>query len=270
MIEQQNKLLEQQKVLIQQQIKEEEDKKKTDNDRIKEWQQQIDDINKQIEENKEAAIDAIFGQDLQSAIESFSSSITEAWSNGTNASVSAKDTVKNMMQQMVTESINAAIKASGAMEEIRRKLQEFYADNVLTGWEQDYIYNMADKLQQEIDKQFGWAEDLFKGESTTQTQQATAVGFEAMTQDQASELNGRFTAMYEVDLYIRDAVLSVVSSIAVLSVTANESNITLSEIRNLMITNNNYLDDMSVLQKKIYNFLTEKLASIDINIKNAL
>lgn len=271
LIEQQNELLEQQKVLIQQQIKEEEDKKKTDNDRIKEWQQQIDDINDQIQDNKESAIDAIFGEDLRSAINNFADALTNAWSEGTDASISAKDTVKKMMQQMVTESIKAAIQASGSMEEIRKKLQEFYVDNVLTGWEQDYIYNMAEELQKEIDKQFGWSEDLFKEEDTSKgQQQASSKGFETMSQDTANELNGRFTAMYEVDLYIRDAILSVVSYISLLSITADQSNITLSEIRNLMITNNNYLYDMSLLQKKIYNFLVEKLASIDSNIKNVL
>ncbi|MDB8961978.1 phage tail tape measure protein [Parabacteroides merdae] len=45
MIEQNNKLLEQQKILIQQQIREEQDKKKTDDSRIKEWQEQIEEIN---------------------------------------------------------------------------------------------------------------------------------------------------------------------------------------------------------------------------------
>ena len=48
---------------------------------------------------------------------------------------------------MVTESIKAATESSGAMEKIRDKLKEFYADNVLSGWEQDYIYNMAEELQ---------------------------------------------------------------------------------------------------------------------------
>ena len=52
MIEQNNKLLEQQKILIQQQIREEQDKKKTDDSRIKEWQEQIEEINDVIAENK--------------------------------------------------------------------------------------------------------------------------------------------------------------------------------------------------------------------------
>ena len=162
MIEQNNKLLEQQKILIQQQIREEQDKKKTDDSRIKEWQEQIEEINDVIAENKEKAKDAIFGEDLKSAIDNFANAQAEAWASGEDRAESAKDTVKKMMRQMVTESIKAATESSGAMEKIRDKLKEFYADNVLSGWEQDYIYNMAEQLQKEIDRQFGWAESLMK------------------------------------------------------------------------------------------------------------
>lgn len=162
MIEQNNKLLEQQKILIQQQIREEQDKKKTDDSRIKEWQEQIEEINDVIADNKEKAVDAIFGEDLKSAIDNFANAQAEAWASGEDRAESAKDTVKKMMRQMVTESIKAATESSGAMEKIRDKLKEFYADNVLSGWEQDYIYNMAEELQKEIDRQFGWADSLMK------------------------------------------------------------------------------------------------------------
>lgn len=162
MIEQNNKLLEQQKILIQQQIREEQDKKKTDDSRIKEWQEQIEEINDVIAENKEKAKDAIFGENLKSAIDNFANAQAEAWASGEDRAESAKDTVKKMMRQMVTESIKAATESSGAMEKIRDKLKEFFADNILSGWEQDYIYNMAEELQKEIDRQFGWADSLMK------------------------------------------------------------------------------------------------------------
>lgn len=205
LINQQNKLLEQQKVLIQQQIREEQDKKKTDNDRIKEWQQQIEEINNLIEENKEKAVDAIFGEDVKTAIEDFASAYAEAWSNGEDRAESAKDAVKNIMRQMVTESIKSAIQASGSMEKIRQKLQEFYADNVLSGWEQNYIYNMAEELQKELDKQFGWADSLVKDDSKEQ-QSASGRGFGTeMTHEDAGELSGRFTAVYESNLRIETA-----------------------------------------------------------------
>ncbi len=104
MIEQNNKLLEQQKILIQQQIREEQDKKKTDDSRIKEWQEQIEEINDVIAENKEKAKDAIFGEDLKSAIDNFANAQAEAWASGEDRAESAKDTVKKMMRQMVNPS----------------------------------------------------------------------------------------------------------------------------------------------------------------------
>lgn len=266
LIEQQNKLLEQQKVLIQNQIKEEQDKKKTDDERIKEWQQQIEDINEQLEENKESAIDAIFGEELQSAIENFASSYIDAWSQGEDKATSARDTVKQMMQQMVTESIKAAIQGSKSMEEIRNKLQEFYADNVLSGWEQDYIYNMAEQLQKELDSQFGWADDLFNGSSSSEQQSASSRGFETMSQETADELNGRFTALYEVGLQILQNI-SVLQSI---SVSAQSSDATLLEIKNLMILSNGHLEDISTFAKKILEGFGKKLDDINTNLKNAL
>lgn len=204
LIGQQNEMLEQQKVLIEQQIKEEKDKKDTDKKRIEEWENQIDEINDAIKDNKEKAVDAIFGEDLKTAIENFSSAYADAWSNGEDRAESAKETVKSMMRQMVTESIKSAIQASGSMEKIRQKLQEFYADNVLSDWEQDYIYNMAEEIQKELDKQFGWADDLFEEDSSKQ-QSASSRGFETMSQDTADELNGRFTAVYESNLRIETA-----------------------------------------------------------------
>lgn len=194
MIEQQNTLLAQQKVLIQQQIAEEKDKKKTDWDRIAEWEQQIEDIDALISENKEKAVDAIFGEDLKSAIDNFSSAYAEAWASGGDKAKSAKEVVKKMMQQMVTESIKAAIQSSGKMEEIRQKLQQFYADNVLSGWEQDYIYNMAEQLQAELDEKFGWADGLMGGDDESQ-REGVKKGIATASQESVDENNARLTTM---------------------------------------------------------------------------
>ena len=120
LIEQQNELLEQQKILIQNQIAEERSKKDTDEERIKEWENQIDEINKQIEENKEKALDAIFGEDLKSAIDNFATAYADAWANGEDRARTARDVVRNMMRQMVIESIKSAIQSSEAMKKIAR------------------------------------------------------------------------------------------------------------------------------------------------------
>lgn len=197
LIQQQNTLLEQQKLLIQKQIKEEEDKKKTDHNRIKEWRNEIEEIDQLIQDNKEAAVDAIFGEDVSSAIEDFAESYAEAWASSEDKAESAKDTVKRMMRQMVTESIKAAIQSSGKMEEIRKKLQQFYSDNVLSGWEQDYIYNMAEQLQKQLDSQFGWADSLMTDPKEDEESEREGVkkGIATASQESVDENNARLTTI---------------------------------------------------------------------------
>ena len=266
LIEDLNKLLEQQKVLIQNQIKEEQDKKNTDSDRIKEWENQIDEINNLISDNKEKAIDVIFGEDLKSAIDNFAEAYADAWASGENRAKSAKDVVKQMMQQMVTESIKAAIKSSNKMEEIRTKLQQFYADNVLSQWEQDYINNMAEQLQQEIDAQFGWADSLM-GESSTTEQKSTAEGFETMSQDTATELNGRFTALQLSGEEIKNQMISAVISLnSLLSVSTNSNSI-LNNILNQHVITNSYLEDIAKYTKLLIDIKSD-IAQVNRNTKD--
>jgi tape measure domain-containing protein len=266
LIEDQNKLLEQQKVLIQNQIKEEQDKKNTDSDRIKEWENQIDEINNLISDNKEKAIDVIFGEDLKSSIDNFAEAYADAWASGENRAKSAKDVVKQMMQQMVKESIKAAIKSSNKMEEIRTKLQQFYADNVLSQWEQDYINNMAEQLQQEIDAQFGWADSLMRESSTTE-QKSTAEGFETMSQDTATELNGRFTALQLSGEEIKNQMISAVISLnSLLSVSTNSNSI-LNNILNQHVITNSYLEDIAKYTKLLIDIKSD-IAQVNRNTKD--
>ena len=192
LIEQQNQLLEQQKVLIQQQIAEENEKKNADEDRIKQWEQQLEDIDKQIAENKEAAVDAVFGEDLKQAIEDFADAYVEAWENGKKGPQTAKDYVKQMMRDMVIESIKAAIQSSKAIEEIRAKLLEFYADGVFDAAEQEWANKKAEELQNDLDAQFGWADSLFASDAV---REGSKSGIATASQESVDELNGRATAI---------------------------------------------------------------------------
>ena len=197
LIEQQNRLLEQQKKLINQQILEEHAKKKSDDDKIASYKEKLDEINDTIAENKGKAEDAIYGESIQQAIENFAEAYADALGKNEDSWVSLKDTAKEMMQKMVKQTIKDAIATSGAIEKLRAQLKEFYLDDVLSLAEQEYIYMMANEIQRELDRQFAWAEGLFKdGEDKTTTEQkATYGGFETMSEETGTELNGRFTAL---------------------------------------------------------------------------
>ena len=265
MIEQQNTLLAQQKLLIQQQIQEEKDKKDTDWGRIEEWGNQIEEIDQLIADNKEKAVDAIFGEDLKSAIENFADAYADAWADGGNKAQAAKDVVKKMMQQMVTESIKAAIQSSTKMEEIRQKLQEFYADNVLTQWEQDYVYKMAGDLQKELDEQFGWADSLMNGGDTAD-QSSTKRGFETMSQDSADELNGRFTAVQLNTEQMKVTALVLGEDVKAIRIQVANNKQHIEEIRNLALLAVGYLETIAKNTNELYE-MNERLGKIEKNTR---
>lgn len=205
LIEDQNKLLEQQKILIQRQIEEEKSKKDPDKKRIKEWQKQIDEITNTIEDNAAKAQDAIFGADIQSAINDFAEAYAEAWTKGENRAKSSKDFVKNIIKQMVIEAMKADIKTP--LQTIRDKLEEFWKDGIIDQTEENVINEMIDKLNQDLEASFSWADKYFEDGKTKQ--EATSRGFQAMSQDTGDELNGRFTDIQGKVTDIRGYVMAM-------------------------------------------------------------
>lgn len=259
LIEQQNELLEQQKILIQNQIAEERSKKDTDEERIKEWENQIDEINKQIEENKEKALDAIFGEDLKSAIDNFATAYADAWANGEDRARTARDVVRNMMRQMVIESIKSAIQSSEAMKKIREKLQEFWLDGVFSAEEQEDAYKMADDLQKYLDDKYGWAGSLLS-DNQASTQNATSRGFQAMSQDTGDELNGRFTDMQgKMNILVNGMEL-------LRSINMDTRNVTF-DIRDIMIQLNGNVADIRTYTR-ILPAMGETLVAINRKLDN--
>lgn len=264
LIAQQNKLLEQQKVLIQQQRREEEAKKKTDKDKLKDYDKQLKEIDKALEENKEKAIDAIFGEDVQSAIESFAESLTSAWENGTNSVKGARDQVKRMMRQMVQESIKAAIQSSNKIEEIRAKLQEYYADNFLSEYEQRAVMKMAEDYQRELNEQFGWSEKLFSEDY--EAGNGTSGGFATMSQESADELNGRFTAMQvKMENQLAQQIIAN-THLATMELSLTSQSRTLSEMRDMHVKSNEYLLSIVENTQDIVPKLNNLIQRIDVKL----
>lgn len=205
LIEDQNKLLEQQKLLIQRQIQEEKSKKDPDKKRIKEWEKQYEEITNLIEDNAAKAQDAIFGSDIQAAINDFAEAYADAWAQGEDRAKSAKDFVKNMIKQMVIEAMKADIKEP--MQVIRDKLEEFWEDGIITQTEENIIDEMIKKLNQDLDASFGWADKYFD-DNTASKQQATSRSYQTISQDTGDELSGRIADVQGKVTDIRNVVMS--------------------------------------------------------------
>lgn len=266
LIDQQNTLLEQQKVLIRNQIAEEKSKKKTDWGRIGEWEKQIEDIDKVIAGNKEKKIDVIFGEDLKAAIENFAQAYAEAWNAGDDKAKSSKELVKNMIKQMITEAIKAA--SSKPMEELRKKLAGFFSDGIISDWERQQIEKDAEAIMNDLDRQFGWADEYMKGdEKESSSQDSTKGGFTSMSQETGDELNGRFTALQMSNEEIKSSMFFVMGNLSSLCTNTSNGNLLLTEMRNLAIMSNGHLEDIAKYTKVLLGF-GEKLDNIAYNTKS--
>ena len=264
LIGEQNKNLQQQKRLIEEQIALEQTKKDADDDRIKDWRNELDEINEKIEDNKEAALEAITGTDIMSAIDEFAQAYADAWANGTSAAKASADVVKSLIRTAMLEQLKNLLNPE--VQKFMEKLGEFMKDGVLEGWEKatlDAIAKGAEDVANSYMEQVG---GYFKEDAEQQSASARAFGTE-MTQDQAAEISGRLTAVYDAELDIRNQVIASIAALTNLSVTCNNSNIVLSEIRNLMISSTSFLDDIAKYSKKIYNDFYARLNEIATNTR---
>lgn len=194
LIDQQNELLEQQKLLIQQQILEEQDKKKPDEERIRQWEQQLSDIDATIADNAEKAQEYIAGI----SFETFRNNFLDTLMDMDSTAEDFANDFESYLQRSILDSLMA--------NKYDQKIKQLYnqwtqlGDNGLTQSEverlkkeQQAIVEQMIQDRDQLAEIFGWKNEL--EESATSSQQASAGGFENMSQDSADELNGRFTAL---------------------------------------------------------------------------
>lgn len=100
------------------------------------------------------------------------------------------------------------------------------------------------------------------GSKDAYQQEASKGGWGAMSEDTAGELNGRFTALQMSGERISEGVSAMLGTLATLSALTEDGNITLVEIRNLMITNNAFLEDILSSNKEYYKKFNAQLDKI--------
>lgn len=190
MILQQNEMIDQQLKLIEQQIAEEKSKKNPDEDALEAYYEQMDELRKQQEKNKELAKDAIFGEDIKSAINNFANAYADAWAAGEDRAKAMKDVVKNMIKKVVIGMLSKDLTKD--VGNLRAKLETFLSDGYLDPTEEHIVNDIIDDM---VDKGEKYDPILKKYWGTEDTQNAASKGFQAQSQDTGNELNGRFSDM---------------------------------------------------------------------------
>ena len=100
------------------------------------------------------------------------------------------------------------------------------------------------------------------------SQEASSKGFASMSQDTGEELNGRFTALQIAGESINNQVILITSQLVAMAELQTGCNSYLSEIRNMMIQGNSFLEDIAKYSKRIYLDFQEKIEDIVKNTKN--
>ncbi len=180
------------------------------------------------------------------------------------------DIVKDMADDFAEEMQKALL--SYSMEDlINGDLKMLYDDwakaikdknGKLSTEDVDAFYKRYDDIVQEgLKRRDEWAK-VTGYDGTSSGQKTSSSAASSMTYEQADELNGRFTALQIAGENINNNVVQVVAymqNIAELGISTNGA---VSEIRNMMIMTNSYLEDIARYAKLTYNDFGNKMDDI--------
>lgn len=173
----------------------------------------------------------------------------------------------------INEMISNALLESFTNEELKPRIKALYdyiakaAEDGLDSGEIDYIRKSNDEIA---------ALGLKKREELEQAgiirrkdseQNASANGVSNITYEQANNIVALTTAGNISRDQIKDLVNSVMSNVSAMAMLSSSTNSAVLEIRNLMIYNNSYLEDILKCSKSIYADFSKKIDDVNKNLK---
>ena len=272
LIEQQNILLEQKKANLKLMIAEEQAKKNVDESQVAEWNAQIEEIEQTIEDNKDSAIEALAGQDVMSAIDSFAEAYADAWANGADAAEASTKAVRNMLKTSLLEFLKGQL--SDEVEAFNVRLAEVMKDGIITPWEEQQLDTLREKMDAEAQNYYEQTSKYWEDESRTgetMQQEASRKGYEALSEDTGNELVGRATAQYESNLRMEEATRSVKESMDIMSYNQIQIRDIASDARDLIATSFlelQQIKDNTGLSAKYLKAIDERMHNWDGTIKS--
>lgn len=198
-------------------------------------------------------------------------------SNLMDMETSAEDFADNFSEMMMQAILNARI--SDLMDD---QIQAFYDKWAelskdasgngyeLTDDELDELSKMWDGIVQQglrIRDEVADITGYTGGKSSAYEQNVSTGAWQSMSEDTGQELNGRFTALQVTGENISEGIVTLIATMTSLSSFADSSNTTLIEIRNLMVFNNAFLEDILEIAKKMHIDFNKKLDKITVNTK---
>lgn len=184
-------------------------------------------------------------------------------------SKTASDFANDLTEMIAKAWTNAAV--NDLMNEDLKNFYEKWADKMKAGTltkedidalrkEYESLTNQALNIRDTMSNVTGYTGD-------NDEQNASANGVSEITYDQANQFIGLVTAGNIVRQNISDSLVNAVASLSVLTTSASTRNSTLVEIRNLMVFNNSYLEDILKVNRSFYNDFNTKIEQTNKYLK---
>lgn len=199
------------------------------------------------------------------SFESFSDDILESLYDVEKGAEDIADDIAEYMRKALIKAMYVK-----QYEPEMRKWYEMWAeatgDGEIDPEEQSALDNLKNSIIQGAEAGAAAINAQFGTGSTTE-QKSTAEGFETMSQDTATELNGRFTALQLSGEEIKNQMISAVIFLnSLLSVSTNSNSI-LNNILNQLVITNSYLEDIAKYTKLLIDIKSD-IAQVNRNTKD--
>lgn len=207
--------------------------------------------------------------------------LVDAFKNGTDAGKAFGDSISKMLENIGKQMIFQTL-FSGIIEDANNKMldvmknQSMSADNKFKNYVDildtmtSQILGRQDTFNNLMSRYKGIAADkgisLFGSESEQQS--ASANGSLQISYEQATNLIALITAGNISRDQIKDIVSTVIANVGSLATFSSSTNTAVLEIKNLMVYNNSYLEDILKCSKSIYTEFAIKLDSVNKNLKD--
>ena len=211
--------------------------------------------------------------------DNMSDALVDAFKNGTDAGKAFGDSISKMLENIGKQMIFQTL-FSGIIEDANNKMLDVMKDQSLSADQKfkhyvDILNSMTTQILGQQDT-FNDLMSTYQGMAAdkginlfgnSDEQNASANGISSITYEQATNIDALLTAGNITREQTKDLVTSVMASISSLATFSSSTNTAVLEIRNLVIYNNSYLENILKCSKSIYTDFSDKINEINKNLK---
>lgn len=180
-----------------------------------------------------------------------------------------EDFTNNFEEMMRNAIINSLMvsKYNKMLEDWYKAFSKAMEDDTLTETEKNNLKSQYDGIVADAKSERDALMKTLELGTTSKSQSATSGGWQSIGQETADELNGRFTALQIAGEQAKVNTDLIVVAVNTLVAKTDEKFASVSEIRNMMVMTNSYLEDIRKYAKLTYNDFGSKLDDMNRRLK---